>query len=125
MDRKRRIFSDEFKKEKVMEIEAGTLTITELSRDYSVGRTAIYQWLYLYCVRSTRYRYSNQRKKGVRMVVEKESEGFRTAELLRKVSELERLLGQKQVEVEFLNRVIAEGDNHYKCDLKKSFGQKY
>jgi len=125
MDRKRRIFtayfvhstsSDEFKKEKVMEIEAGTLTITELSRDYSVGRTAIYQWL---------YRYSNQRKKGVRMVVEKESEGFRTAELLRKVSELERLLGQKQVEVEFLNRVIAEGDNHYKCDLKKSFGQKY
>ena len=56
------------------------------------------------------------------VVVEKESEGFRTAELLRKVSELERLLGQKQVEVEFLNRVIAEGDNYYKCDLKKSFG---
>ena len=68
MDKKRRIFSDEFKKEKVMGIEAGTLTIAELSRDYSVSSTSIYKWLYLYCVRSTRYRYGNQRKKGVRML---------------------------------------------------------
>jgi transposase-like protein len=116
MDRKRRIFFYVFKKEKVSEIESGVLTIAELFRLYSVSRTSIYKWL---------YRYGNQSKKGVRMVVEKESEATRTAEALGKVSELERLLGQKQVEIEYLNRVIAEGDNHYQCDLKKSFGQRY
>jgi transposase-like protein len=116
MDKKRRIFSDEFKKEKVSEIESGILTISELSRVYSVSSTSIYQWL---------YRYGNQYKKGVRMVVEKESEAHRTVELLGKVSDLERLLGQKQVEIEYLTRVIAEGDNHFGCDLKKSFAQKY
>jgi transposase-like protein len=115
MDKRRRIFSDEFKKEKVSEIESGMLTISDLSRLYSVSSTSIYQWL---------YRYGNQYKKGIRMVVEKESEAFRSAELLRKVSDLERLLGQKQVEIEYLNRVIVEGNTHFECDLKKSFGHK-
>ena len=113
MEKKRRIFSDEFKTEKVPEIESGILTIADLSRLYSVSRISIYKWL---------YRYGNQHKKGVRMVVEKESGAFRTAELLRKVSDLERLLGQKQVEIEYLNRVIFEGDSHFGCDLKKSLG---
>lgn len=90
--------------------------IAQLARDYSVSSTSIYKWL---------YRYGNERKKGVRMVVEKESESYRTAELKRKVSELERLLGQKQVEIEYLNRVIIEGNSHFQCDLKKSFEQKY
>jgi transposase-like protein len=112
MDKKRRIFSDEFKKEKVNEIESGILSISQLCRLYGVSSSSVYQWL---------YRYGHEHKKGVRMVVEKESESVRTAVLLGQVSDLERLLGQKQVEIEYLRRVIAEGDRHFDCDLKKSF----
>ena len=112
IDKRRRIFSDEFKAEKVKDLEAGTVSISELCRLYSVSSTSICNWL---------YRFGNQHKKGVRMAVEKESESVRSSELTRRVAELERLSGQKQVEIEFLNRITVAGNEHFDCDLKKNF----
>ena len=109
MDKRKRIFSDEFKKEQVLEIEQGHLSILQVSRLYDVSCQSVYNWVYLY----------GSRKKGVRMVVEKESESVKRAALSVRVAELERLLGQKQVELEYLQRVIAEGDKLLGCDLKK------
>ena len=40
---------------------------------------------------------------------------------LKKVAELERLLGQKQVEVEYLKKVIEFGSEVTKTDIKKKF----
>jgi hypothetical protein len=54
------------------------------------------------------------------MVVEKESESAKRKILEEKISQLERILGQKQVEIEYLNRVIIEGEKILECDLKKS-----
>lgn len=59
------------------------------------------------------------------MVVEKASESARTAVMVQRLSELERLLGQKQVEIEYLKRVIAEGDKLLGCDLKKKYEPKF
>ncbi|GHT79477.1 hypothetical protein FACS189464_4240 [Bacteroidia bacterium] len=116
MDKIMRIFSDEFKKEKVLEIELGEMSISQISSLYAVSRSAIYTWL---------HRYGNKYKKSVRMVVEKESESVRTAAMVQRVSELERLLGQKQIEIEYLNRVIVEGDKLLGCDLKKKCVPKF
>lgn len=116
MDKIIRIFSDEFKKEKVMEIEQGQQSIAQISSMYAVSRKSVYQWL---------YRYGNKYKKGVRMVVEKASESAKTAVIAGRLSELERLLGQKQVEIEYLNRVIEEGNQLLGCDLKKKCEPKF
>ena len=40
------------------------------------------------------------------MVLELESEGSRTDYLLKKLAEAEQTVGKKQIEIEFLNKVI-------------------
>ena len=110
MDKKHRIFSTSFKEEKVREIESKQITISELSRLYEVSHTAIYKWI---------YKYGKTQKRGERMVVEKESESFKRLELEKKVAELEQMFGRKQVEIEYLNKIIEEGDKLLGTSLKK------
>jgi transposase InsO family protein/transposase-like protein len=104
-----RTFSVEFKKEKVVAIEQKQITIAQLSRMYQVSRSSVHKWVRAY----------GQAGKGERIVIEKESEAKKTENLQNKVAELERLLGQKQVEVEYLKKVIEVGSEEFKVDLKK------
>lgn len=107
-----RSFSTEFKKEKVKQIDEGKITVTQLSRIYEVSATAVYKWIRQYS------RYSGQNEK---VVVEKLSEGAKTIELLKKIAELEQLVGQKQVELEYLKKVIEFGSELTDTDIKKKF----
>lgn len=109
-----RTFSPEFKKEKVLAIEKKQVTVAQISRLYNVSRSAVHNWI----------RFYGQTGKGERIVVEKESEAKKTEDLLKKVADLERLLGQKQVEVEYLKKVIEVGSEEFKVDIKKKFGPK-
>lgn len=113
--RKVRQFSTEFKKEKVKQIDEGKITVSQISRIYEVSVTAVYKWVRQYS------KYAGQNEK---IVVEKLSEGAKTLELLKKVAELEQLVGQKQVEVEYLKKVIEFGSELTETDIKKKFGSK-
>ena len=86
--RSRRIFSDEFKREKVKEIVNCQYTIRSFCKLWDVSAVAVYKWLRL---------YSQEHKKGITMVIQKDSESQKTIELLNLVSDLERKLGQKQI----------------------------
>jgi transposase len=110
--RRHRTFSVAFKQEKVKQIEDKQIKVGQLCKLYEVSRTAVYKWIRL---------YGSIKQKGERIVVEKESEAKRTENLLKKVAELERLLGQKQVEVEYLKKVIEFGSEVTKTDIKKKF----
>ena len=110
-----RIFSTSFKEEKVLELERKEITVSELSRLYEVSTTAIYKWI---------KQYNKQYKKGIRMVVEKESESAKRLELEKKLSGLEQMLGRKQIEIEYLNKVIDEGSKLLGEDLKKKLDPK-
>jgi len=46
--RRRRIFSKEFKQQKVREIEKGTSRVSDISREYEVSMSNIYRWLEQY-----------------------------------------------------------------------------
>lgn len=107
-----RTFSAAFKQEKVEDIERKQITVTQLCRNYKVSTTAVYKWINL---------YGSLQQKGERIVIEKESEAQKTGRLLKKVAELEQLLGQKQVEVEYLKKVIEFGSEETKVDIKKKF----
>ncbi len=111
-----RIFSDTFKQARVKEIDQGLVSVTELSKLYNVSKQSIYRWL---------HKYSINHKKGVRQVVEMESESQRTQALLKRISELERLVGQKQIELEYLDKLVEISSKELKIDLKKNFDTRF
>lgn len=110
-----RHFSELFKKEKVKQLEEKKITVGQLSKVYEVSPTAIYKWI---------RKYSKLISKQERVVVEKESEGIKNLELMKKIAELERLLGQKQVEVEYLKKIVEFGSEITETDIKKKFESK-
>jgi len=111
----RRIFSEALKRDIVNLIEQEKLGISAASREYSVDPSSIYSWL---------NKFSRNLKKGEVLVVEKESEQRKSQELRAKIAELERIIGQKQMEIDFLNKVIEIGSEEVKVDIKKKFGGK-
>lgn len=113
--KRRRIFSEEFKKSKVKELIEKRITVRQLSRLYEVSAVAIYKWLYKYSV------HYQQRTK---LVIEMESEAYKTRQLLQRVAELERIIGQKQLEIDFLNKLLELGSEEIGFDLKKNFSTK-
>lgn len=114
--RKRRIFSEEFKRQKVQQIVEKKLSIAEVSELYGVARMTVYRWL---------YKFSPHHKKGTTQVIQMESEEHKTKQLLKKVAELEQALGRKQLHIDYLEKLIAICSDELKIDLKKNFGQSH
>jgi transposase len=110
-----RTFSEEYKKSKVKELVSKKIGISDLSRYLQVSRTSIYNWL---------YKYSNEHKRGVTLVVQMESEEQKTNFYIQRVAELERVVGQKQLEVDFLNKLLELGSKELGFDIKKNFSAK-
>jgi transposase len=109
-----RRFSESFKKEKVKQIVEKQISIKELSEIYEVSRTAVYKWL---------YKYSAQHKRGTKQVIEMESEALKTKKLYTRVAELERIIGQKQLEIDFKDKLIELASEEIGYDIKKKHEQ--
>lgn len=105
-----RRFSDVFKKERVAAILAKQITIAQTTRLYGITATSLYNWIYLY----------SDKNKGMRTIVEMESEGKKTEALLLRIAELERVVGQKQLALDLADRTIALASEEVGFDLKKS-----
>lgn len=113
-ERRSRRFSDNFKIEKVRELEKGKVSISELVQQYEVSSTNIYRWL--------RKFGTNQTKKE-RVIVEIDSDTKQLLELKKKVAELERIIGQKQVLLDFKDKMIDLAEQTYGVDIKKNILQ--
>lgn len=111
--RVRRTFSAEFRRKKVEEIECKISSVSEISREYQVTRSAVYKWI---------KQYSSSMKKKERLIVEAESDTRKLAILQQRIAELERLLGQKQIQLDFMEKVIDIAEETYHVDIKKKFG---
>ena len=111
-----RCFSEDFKRSKVKELEEKQISIGKLVSLYGISRTSVYKWL---------YKYSKGYKKGTRLVMELESESKKTEGLLKKVCELEQIVGQKQIEIDYLNKLIELTSDKLGIDLKKNIITKH
>jgi transposase-like protein len=110
-----RYFSESFKRKKVREIEKNLCTVSEVCKEYEVSKTAVYKWL---------YKYSRNRERSVKQVVELMSDTRKIQDLKAKIRELEQLVGQKQFEIEFKNKMIDIAEERYDVDIKKKLGSK-
>jgi len=114
-ERQIRYFSEDFKRKKVSEIERNLIGVSALCREYQVTRSSVYKWI---------YKYSGMRKKGVKQVVEAKSDSQKIAVLRAQVKELERIIGEKQVKLDFQEKMIEIAETEYKVDIKKKFSGK-
>jgi transposase len=113
--RQNRYFSEDFRRKKVNEIDKCITSIADICREYQVSRGAVYKWI---------YKYSLMKKKGVKTVVESESDTKAIKALKDHISQLEQLLGQKQFEIDFLNKQIEIASDKYGIDVKKKLSGK-
>lgn len=113
---KRRIFSEEFKRQKIQQIVEKTISISDLTELYGMNKVTVYRWLYL---------YSPHHQKGTNQVVQMESEEHKTKRLLQQVAELERSVGQKQLCIDYLEKLVEVSSEELKLDLKKNFSERH
>ena len=111
-ERKRRRFSESFKRKKIQEIESGQVKISEICRVYQIRKQSVYKWL---------QKYGSMQQKKERLIVETESDTLKVIELQRRVAELERIIGQKQIEIDFKDKMIDLAEEVYHVDIKKKF----
>ena len=114
-ERQSRRFSDNFKKTKVREMEQGRTSVSEISKQYEVSTVNVYRWL---------SKFGSMKNKQERMVVETNSDTRELLELKKKVAELERIVGQKQVLLDFKDKMIDIAEETYGVDIKKKFSTK-
>ena len=111
-ERQNRFFNETFKRTKVSEIDRNILSIAELCKEHQVSRSAVYKWI---------YKYSVMRKQENKLVLEPESETKKVLLLKQEVSELQRVIGEKQLKMDFLEKVIELAEKEYGFDIKKKF----
>jgi len=107
----RRTFSPAFKKEKVLLIEQGDLSVMELSLIYEVSRSAIYKWLRKY----------SKLAKTEQVVVEKKSEHKKNIELIKRIRELEQAVGRKQLELDYYKSFVEIINEQQGVDIEKKY----
>jgi len=112
--RERRIFSEELKKKVVKDLVSKRTTLRAVVAEHQVNRNSVYSWL---------YKYSPQHEQKPTLVVQMQSEETKSHQLRQRVAELERIIGQKQLEIDFLNKLMEVGSQELGFDLKKSFSQ--
>lgn len=108
---KHRFFSEEFKRSLVKEFESGKLSVMQLSRLHKISNQSIYKWI---------YKYSTTNEKGFRVVEKSQSSTHKMNDLEKKIADLERALGQKQIKIDYLEKMIELANDELNIDIKKN-----
>ncbi|MCM2302645.1 MAG: transposase [Flavobacteriaceae bacterium] len=110
--RKHRQFTDEFKKEIISEFESGKFSVCQLEKLHNISNSILYSWI---------YKFSTFNQSGFRIVEMKASTTNKVKELELKVKELERIVGQKQIQVDYLEKMIDLAKTDLNIDIKKNY----
>lgn len=106
-----RKYSEEFKRKLVEDYEKGIMSVPQMQRLYGVSNALIYRWI---------YKYSTYNEKNIRIVEMKDSQTHKLKELEEKVKELERAVGQKQIKIDYLEKMIDLAKETFSIDIKKN-----
>lgn len=89
---RRRRYSEPFKKARVKDYEEGTFSVAQMGRLYSIHINVLYNWI---------RRYSNYDQQKAIIVEVPNSQTEKVKMLEKRVAELERSLGQKQIKLDY------------------------
>lgn len=111
-ERINRKFSEDFKRKKVSELDRNLITVSELCREYQISVTSVYRWV---------YKYSMMKKKGLKQVVDAKSDSRKLLQMREEIKELQRIIGEKQILIDFKDKMIELAEGEYGLDIKKKF----
>lgn len=106
-----RKFSEDFKLKLVKEYEQGYRSVPELEKFYEISNATIYSWI---------YKYSKYNKKSIQVVEMKDSQTHKIKQMEARIKELERAVGQKQMNIDFLEKMIELAKEEFNIDIKKN-----
>jgi transposase-like protein len=109
--RKKRHYSEDFKREIVSVFESGKFSVPQLEKLYGINNVTIYNWI---------YKFSTFNEKGFRVIEMKESSIDKLKQLELKVKELEQIVGQKQIKIDYLEKMIDIAKDDLNIDIKKN-----
>lgn len=110
--RKKRVFSEEFKRRIVTDFESGKFSVPQLERLHGIGHRIIYNWI---------YKFSTFNEKGYRILEMKKSTTSKVKDLEKRIKELERMVGQKQIKIDYYEKMVELAKEEMNIDLKKNF----
>lgn len=108
---KHRKYSEAFKKSIVTEFESGKFSVPQLERLHNISNRSIYNWI---------YKYSCSSERGQRIIEMKDSSTQKLKALEQKVKELEQAVGQKQIMIDYLEKMMEIAKEELNIDIKKN-----
>lgn len=111
--RKKRQYSEEFKKSIVSDFEKGKFSVVQLERLHGISNALIYNWI---------YKFSTFNEKGFRVVEKNNSSTKKMKELEARIKELESAVGRKQIKIDYLEKMMDIAKEELDVDIKKNFG---
>ncbi len=110
---KQRKYSTEFKQQIVSDYESGKFSVSQLEKLHKISNPAIYRWI---------YKFSIFNEKGFRVVEMKNSSQDRVKELEKRIKDLEATVGRKQIQVDYLEKIVELAKSELNIDVKKNYG---
>jgi transposase len=105
------MYSEQIKRKAVDDFRSGRHTALELADLYHCHPQTIYNWI---------YKYSPADSPRINVVEMSQSTDQNIKSLQGKIAELERALGQKQIQIDFYQKMFELAENEYDLDLKKN-----
>lgn len=109
--KKRQVYSEEFKKEKVALLESGKVRLVDLNRMYGTTYRTLYKW---------KEKYGNLPPTDS-IVFEKDSEFKKNKELRARITKMESLLGRQQMKLDYYKQVVKTASKSLSIDIEKKF----
>ncbi|MCH8330673.1 MAG: transposase [Bacteroidetes bacterium] len=106
----RRKFSESFKRDIVRDLDYGVCTRQQIVQEYKVSVRSVYNWM---------EKYSIHYKRESNTVIQMKSEASQKKELEKRIAELERALGNKQLRVEYLEKLMELMGEEHQIDFEK------
>jgi len=107
-----RKFSEAFKLQRVKEYENGDFTALQLAKMFSLHPQTVYNWI---------YKYSTYNKKKIIVVEAKNSSSEKLKQQEKTIKELEQIIGKKQIQIDYLEKMVAIASEKLDYDIKKNF----
>lgn len=108
---RRRKFSEDFKLKIVKGYESGEFSVVEMTKIYDISYQTIYNWI---------YKYSKYNKQSIQVVEMKDSQAHKMKQMEARIKELEQAVGQKQMNIDYLEKMIELAKENYDIDIKKN-----
>jgi transposase-like protein len=109
--RSTRRYSEEYKRKIVKDFEKGNFSVSELSSLHHIRIQTIYRWINKYSAQA-----------GIVEIVEmKQSSTQKLKDMETRIKDLERAVGQKQLYIDYLEKMMEIAKEDMGVDIKKNF----